>query len=376
MRKALISLAVLIVVAPLAAVGLFLAINLSNTRLNPGAVRVLAQAEREHDVQGNAYYALIGFRLQGTASPEAKGRVYVTRLATMDLDARAAYSEKAFKKISDLRPNSECQPDERGCLTYYRHHEAQIAAAATPYQPLIEHYTSITRHYHAFYQPYNDLGWPEGLGKIHRAYLFQLSRRRDAKNSKAVLHSLDEDVAFWRMVLARANTMLTKVYAALMLREDYGFASDLLDACRQCRHMKMLRPMLSKLSDREMDLAPALRTNFVELVTLLRQEEKNPLHEGSSLATFYHENTMINAAWEMTQDQITITRTDDKSIDAVARRLDSKYTSDHGWWWLRLYVHPTAKVFASIAWVNPEPYVKDLRETQGLRETVYRKLIQ
>jgi hypothetical protein len=353
----------------------FLVINSIDEVLDPGAAEVLNRVNAPRDIPGNAFYALVGYRLSGSEAVETRGRDYVQELAVLTPDDRLTRTEARFDHYLNLPKALTCNPILVNCLVYYQQNKAEIEKDIAPYRALINDYENVVNRYSNFYDISSTQWWTTGLFSTHKLYLTQLVMDWNSGNREAVLNRLDSNIRFWKMMLGNSDTLITKMIAVSILKLDYYFVGELINTCQECRGMKIFNTMLSALTDKEMDLTPSLEREFATTVGIIQKSNQdNKEITKSPIDYFYRENRTVNILYQMMQDQIAITRADKDSMGKIAREMESKYVYDSDFWWLDLYVHPVGKVLAGISWINPENYVTSLRETDAYRARLLRQV--
>lgn len=353
----------------------FLIINLSDSAIRPAAAQLLEKAHTTQDVPDNAYYALIGFRLPGTGSPESKGHALIKEIRSMPLGRRDDYVAKRLGSGLYLPPGADCTPGNQDCLSAYKEKRSKFDAVLNQHRGLLSQYREVMIKYHNFRQLGDAPSWADSLISINKLYLFEVGDNWNAGRRASALNGLSADTAFWRLILRNSSDLLTKMVATANLAMNYHLTEELIGSCHECKHMKQFLAILTPLDHKAMDFTPVFKGEFVTDVSLLKQGTRNGKRPLSSpIDYFFHEDKTINAFYALERDKIRIAKADNKSIDQVAAAIDKKYDSNSYRWWIGLYVRPVSKIMASILWISPLPYIKTLRRTDAFRRDVLRKL--
>jgi|GEM_PF-4323531 len=365
MQRVVNNLPSVVLVAVVLAFIVFAGIDAMAISLDPEAAELIEQVQAHRDPADNAYYALVGLQLPGRGDIDARGRSWAQGRvhASPHLTSAALPNPGAFPAVA------ACQPSQMDCLAYYRSHADRIRAAARTLHPLLAGYRHVIGHYREFYQIDGSVAWGLDLINVHSLYLFELVQQWHRGERGRALHGLATETAFWRMILARADTLFAKSLAAAVLGQDYGLAQEFVAACGACGHRRLLKTMLSPLSRRELDLVPALNREFVRTVRSFRKTWAR-----RNQATFpprryhYEENRAINALYDMLRDERRIARASPARIQALAERLDAKYAERSGLWWkLERYLHPISHALTAMSWRDPEQYVQTLCQLDAFR---------
>ena len=332
----------------------FMAINSTDSKLNPAAAALIEREQAHLDPPGNAYYPLVGLQLPGDGDPETKGREFVAKLSSMTLTKRIGYEQKTFEPLVKLSDVPDCLPRKSSCLVAYQANKGRIRAAIRKYRALLDAYSSTVRDYHVFYEAGEASGWYPVVFGAHKLYTLQTLDLWTAGHPQRALPKLSRDVRFWRMILSDTHRSITRTVAAAILAEDYGLASEFLRACMACRETTFAAKLLAPLTPEERDPTKAREGEFVRNVMLMKEaddETKNT--ESIWRRIFYRRNRIVNALYLELQDEIRLANAGPERRAHLAKELDEKYAIGSSLVsWLDLYVHPNSKMLAAITWAS------------------------
>jgi len=330
----------------------FVALNSTDTQLDPAAAALIKRFRDHPDPPGNAYYPLIGLQLPGQADPETKGRGFVEKLASMTITQQTAQVEKELGPLLKLPNVPDCNPRVQHCLAVYQANKACITAAIQRHRTLLHGYSYTIQNYHVFYDPGVVVVWDIGLSSAQELYAYQTIHLWAAGQGQRALRRLSQDVSFWRMILGDAPQMTARFMAVAILTDDYGLAGEILRRCAPCRDTKPASELLAPLTTQELDPIKAREGEFVQNVTLMKKAEAERGHKLSLWKSlFYHRNRITNALYSELQDEIRLAKAPPERRAPLTNQLNAKYAGGTTLVsWLGLYVHPESKMLAAVTW--------------------------
>jgi hypothetical protein len=264
-----------------AVVGLYLvvlAINISDEDLLPEAKKVLDARGFTVKEEDNAFFVIAGFDAPKGADPHAFGRKRVAFWEEQEkkrnprernFDEKPLYGgEPRDSGIPLTELNKICDWSKQPCL------EAMAGSREIVVRYLAENPEWVARYRGLLQLPRFEEHIPTAaqtpIPNYHQA--LNISRLRKAQCAVLVadgktaecLDILAEDIGLARRMLAGARTLIGKNVAAAALGRDYAVLSEVLTAqpAAARQSAERMRQLLAPLGPEEMDIAPALQSEF------------------------------------------------------------------------------------------------------------------
>ncbi len=287
---------------PLAAI---LAINAFDESLTPEAARYGEPRAPSVPDMENGYYALLALAAGDGEDGMAYAKAWVA-------EARAAAKENRPEKPLGAkraqRPDL-CDAAQTSCLAAISRKEAEVASQLAVYREDLERYEKLI----AFRRYEEVLDYPlrvdtrlppfADVVKAQRAYVARAALASASGAFEDAVAAIERDIAFHRVMLGGARTILGKMVACSGYWRDLAFIADLLErrggdvAPLHARLQDMLKP----LDPAALRISSAIETEF----SFSKQFLKEPLasqHDGRSHTPFerfvltflYKPNATIN----------------------------------------------------------------------------------
>ena len=297
--------ALVLVVLPL---GVVIAINAFDEKPNPwtaslGVFKPSAVPEAE-----NAYVALIAMAAGDGADGAAYAREWLAE------ERAAARERRAPAKIVVKRARRPeiCDPAQVSCLTVVRDAPADMDSRLHAYKEDLDRYEKLIalRAYREILDyPFRlESQFPSylHLAAAQRAYLARAAQKAHAGKIADALSDVERDIAFQRVMLDGAGTLVGKMVAVAHYMRDLAFVTDLLQT-----HAAGLRAFVPRLREMLKPIAPAA-LQMDEIIDseygFMAQALKNPAAGGltaegrwlDKIATrfFYQPNATLNKLHE------------------------------------------------------------------------------
>ena len=255
----------------------------------------------------NGYLALLAMGAADGADGPAYARAWLA-------EARAAAKENRAEKTVEVkrakRPDL-CDAAQVSCLAAVQDKADGINAQLEAYKEDLERYERLI----AFRAYEEVLDYPFRLdsrfpsyvqvGSAQRAWLVRAALAVQAGKIEDALSAVERDIAFQRVMLGGARTLIGKMVAAANYTRDLAFVADLLQTSTAD-----LKPFAPRLTEMLKPIAPAALRMDAALDTefgMSKQALKNPAAAGSvgqgsvyemiGTRLFYKPNATINKAY-------------------------------------------------------------------------------
>jgi len=297
-----IVLAVL-VVAPLAVV---IAINAFDESLTPQAASYGEPRSPTVPGDGNGYYALLALSAPDGADGLAYARAWV------DEARAAAGANRAEKRPAEKRAKRPptCDASQASCLAEIKARPDDVKAQLDAYQEDLARYESLLG-----YQRFEEVldfplrvntGFPP-YGPVtgaQRAYVLRAALAAERGDAEAAIAAIERDIAFQRVMMTGARTLLGKVVASADYWRDLAFLSDLMQSrTADVRpHLPRIREMLKASEFPAAGMTAVVESEFAFRKPLLRnpiapyQEDGTPPSavEKVAMRLLYKSNATLN----------------------------------------------------------------------------------
>jgi hypothetical protein len=295
----------LLVVLPLVVV---IAINAVDETLDPQAAVVGAPRPPAVPDADNGYHALLAMG----ANDGADGAAYAVAWLA---EARTAAKENRAEKHAETKRAKRavlCDALQASCLSEVRAKGGDIKVQLEAYAEDLQRYEKLI----AFKRYEEVLDYPMRVVSTlpsyvpvigaQKAYLLRAVLAIEEGNLDAALDVLERDLAFQRVMLEGARTLIGKMTAAAAYTRDLALVADLLrqrggDLAPQ---VPRLRAMLQPMSAAALRILPALETEFAMSRDVLPDPVANTgdgrqasLGERLVARAFYKPNATINRAY-------------------------------------------------------------------------------
>ncbi len=254
-----------LIVLPLAAI---LLINAFDEKLDPKLETYgMPRAPKVADAE-NGYYALIGLSAPDGADTVAYAKAWVA-------EARAAAKENRLENRGndgDKRAKRPALCDVRAvsCFAIVRADPDGIKALIEAYREDLERYERLIAHTHyeeVLDYPLRVVTSFPGFGAAsaaQRAYLLRAMLAAEAGRVEEAVAAIERDIAFQRVMLAGARTLIGKMVAASNYTRDLELVSDLIQThgAGLTPALSRLRAMLGRIDPAALQLAEAAEIEF------------------------------------------------------------------------------------------------------------------
>ncbi len=221
-----------VLVAITALLLLIFGINLIDQRIDPAAVAALDFPRRASVADGdNAYYALYGFRAAPDADPHAAGIAFVASANSRKHHVSGTEAARAPEELKFVGSTEKlCKQRKEDCLRQYRTKRRDIRQLAESNSVLLDRYRALYR-YPVFQETLDKrlLGTalPSFPGDEHRLVLALIGLAALDGQVESALRALAADTVFWRRVLERADTLITKMIATSFLDQNFALLAEI-----------------------------------------------------------------------------------------------------------------------------------------------------
>jgi hypothetical protein len=246
---------------------LIFGINLIDQRIDPAAVSALDfSAQAPIADAENAYYALYGFRAAASADPHAAGIAFVTS-ANSRKERAVPEAVRAPEELKFIGSTEElCKQRRENCLRQYRAKQGDIRKLARRNSVLLDRYRALYR-YPAFQETLDkrflDTSFPPFPGDEHRVELALIGLAALDGETESALRALAADTLFWRRVLERTNTLITKMIATSFLDQNFALLSEIVQRYQhQPGVLSSAKIMVAPLTAAERSCAEAFRAEY------------------------------------------------------------------------------------------------------------------
>jgi len=360
----------LLVVLPLAVV---IIINAFDDKLDPkaaayGAVRPASMADDE-----NGYYAVIALSAPDGADGLAYARAWVA-------EGRAAANEKRAENrppVKRAKRPDLCDPSQVSCIGAARDKAQEMAAQLESYREDLERYEKLLgykRYEEAWdYVVRLDAQLPSYTGVIaaQRAHLLRAVLALNAGNVEDALGMVERDMAFQRVMLAGARTLIGKMVANALLMRDLALVMDMLQ-----QQAPALKPHAARLAA----MTPALDRNALRMDTAfeaefgwVKQAYASPdaarsaglggLFETMGISLFYKKNATLNKAYEVYSGMATASQKSAAGFTEEWRKLPTM-SGARPWW---DYIdNPVGKILLDVGMPSFDGYVLRMHDLDAL----------
>ncbi len=257
-----------VLVALTALLLLIFGINLIDQRIDPAAVAALDFSRQASVADGdNAYYALYGFRAAPDADPHAAGSVFVASANSRTNRVSGTEAARAPEELKFIGSTEKlCKQRKEECLRQYRTKRRDIRQLAESNSVLLDRYRALYR-YPAFQETLDKrlLGTslPPYPGDEHRLVLALIGLAALDGEVESALRALAADTAFWRRVLGRADTLITKMIATSFLDQNFTLLGEIAQRYRhEPGSLSAAKTMIAPLTATERSCAEAFRAEY------------------------------------------------------------------------------------------------------------------
>jgi hypothetical protein len=230
------------------------AINAFDESLTPQAARYGEPRPPAVPDAENGYYALLALAAGDGEDGEAYAKAWVEEARAAARENRMeARPEAKRAKRSDL-----CDAAQTSCLTVAAGKAAEVAAQLDAYREDLARYERLI----AFRRYEEVLDYPlrvvtqfppyAEVVKAQRAYVLRAALAAAAGDLEGAVAAIERDIAFQRVMLAGARTLLGKMVACAAYWRDLAFVADLLQ-----RRPAVLAPLRARLQDALKAIDPA-----------------------------------------------------------------------------------------------------------------------
>jgi hypothetical protein len=230
---------VVAIVAVAFTAGAILYLWLRDEELTPAARAVLSAQAPNIPEEQNAYFFLLGLDAPPGSDPFAAGRAKLDEHRTRLAAPRGGRKEQPVQNSAFSAPKEFsrdfCDGTKNDCLRVYQRAEREILKAVADNPVLVQRCESLYA-YPSFADPstpvLDDLLLPAYSVAASCVRLSHALAAIDIKNGRTAqaLSRLARDNAFWRMLLAQANTLITKMVAVAMVRLHNRLFADVLSS--------------------------------------------------------------------------------------------------------------------------------------------------
>lgn len=254
-----------------------IAINAFDESLTPQAARYGEPRPPAVPDAENGYYALLAI----AAGDGEDGAAYAMAWVA---EARSAAQENRM----ELRPEVKrakrpdlCDATQTSCLAVAVGKAAEVASQLDAYQEDLSRYEKLItfRHYEEVldyplrvvtqFPPYGE------IVKAQRAYVLRAALAAAAGDLEGAVAAIERDIAFQRVMLRGARTVLGKVLACTNYWRDLAFVADLLQSrpAELAPLRARLQDMMKPIDPAALQVSSAIETEFAFSKQLL----KNPV---------------------------------------------------------------------------------------------------
>lgn len=249
-------------------------------------VQAALTAESPEPEGENGYYALVGMHAPAEVKDtHAYGRdliLQVRQALAADPDMSEPY--KLPKQALDFRGDKAllCAPRKSACLPNVARTSAALDRALADNKLLLERYRALYR-YTRFVEtlpPHRSAPLPNYPYKAHELFLAAIARDAARGRIVSALQALAADTNYWRMVLADARTLLTKMVAVARLDGDYRLLAEIIATKPLLpAEAELVHASLAPLSTAERSMIEPMRWEF-RISGDYAQLIKNSIREG------------------------------------------------------------------------------------------------
>jgi len=234
----------------------------------------------------NSYFVFFGLGMAPTDDPHqygvnlvaennawmripGEGSVYMIAASRVADFEKFKANNKAAQSLSWRGVTRVCPEPRTNCLSIFAQKRAEIQALLADNAVRLSRYRSLY-HYRYFNETLIDrpnLGlsteFPSYGGAEHEAILAEIGLKAVDGSTEEALSYLATDTAYWRRVLAGANTLVPKALATTFVDRNYALLSEILAKHQSDQHLIVLvEPMLRPLSMEERDWGQSLTRIF------------------------------------------------------------------------------------------------------------------
>lgn len=250
------------------------------------AVQAVLNAEPPEPEGENGYYALVGMHAPAEVKDtHAYGRDLIMQFRqALAADPEMSEPYKLPKQALDFRGENAllCAPRKSACLPNAARTSAALDRALADNKLLLERYRALYRdtHFVETLPPHRAAPIPDYPYKAHELLLAAIAR--DAANGRTLpaLQALAADTNYWRMVLANARTLITKMVAVARIDGNYRLLAEIIAAKPLLpADIERVQMLLVPLSPAERNMIEPMRWEF-RISGDYAQLIKNSIREG------------------------------------------------------------------------------------------------
>ena len=250
------------------------------------AVQAVLNAEPPEPEGENGYYALVGMHASAeTDDTHAYGRDLIMQFRqALAADPEMSEPYKFPKQALDFRGDNAllCAPRKSACLPNVTGTSAALDRALADNKLLLERYRALYRatHFVETLPPHHAAPFPDYPYKAHELLLAAIAR--DAANGRTLpaLQALAADTNYWRMVLANARTLITKMVAVARIDGNYRLLAEIIATKPLLpADVERVQMLLVPLSPAERNMIEPMRWEF-RISGDYAQLIKNSIREG------------------------------------------------------------------------------------------------
>ena len=310
MKKVLKWIALLVLVLVVLPVVVVLAINTVDETLDPKPAAAGEPRAPTVPDADNGYFALLAMGAADGADGTAYAKAWLA-------EARAAAKENRSEKRPEVkrakRPDI-CDAFQKPCLAAVQDAAADLPGKLDAYKEDLDRYEKLLAS-HAYEEV---LDYPMRMdGRLpnyapvmaaQRAYLTRTALLLQAGKIDEALSALERDIAFQRMMLGGARTVISKMVATANTMRDLAFIADLLQtrAAELKPHASRIAQMVKPIAPEALRLDAAMDAEFglakwaMQNPTAGGMEDEVPQwYEGIALKLFHKTNASINQYYSL-----------------------------------------------------------------------------
>jgi hypothetical protein len=354
------------------------AINAFDEKLDPraaawGEPRKTAVPEAE-----NAYYALVAMGAPDGGDGPAYARAWLAEARTAAKEKRNE-TQPVVKRAS--RPDV-CKPALASCLNAAREKGAELATALDAYKEDLARYRTLIAagrfeevldypmRINATLPAYNE------TARAQRAWLTQAALAAEAGNLEDAIATVERDMAFYRVMLGGARTLIGKMSAARGYWTDLAFMADLMQQKSAALEpmMPRVRAMLNTIDPAALRMDSAMEGEFGVMKHLFRSPEGAPdftrevgLLGSVGIKVLYKPNATINRAYRSFVAMTDALNQPPAGIAPAWRKAVEPMTELRAWDYID---NPIAKILLSIALPDLHQYALRLHDLDAFNRLV------
>jgi hypothetical protein len=352
--KVLTRVLVALVALPL---GAWIAVNAFDEELMPEAAQYGEPRPPGVPEADNGYYALLAL----AAGDGEDGMAYAQAWLA---EARVAAAENRLERRTvpkrTQRPDL-CDPAYESCLGAVHGNASEVAAQLEICREDIQRYERLIafRRYEEVldYPLRAETGFPPygDVRRAQQAYLARAVLAAEAGNVQDAVAAVERDIAFQRVMLGGARTMLGKVVAATAYWRDLAMIADLLQRrpAEVAPLHARLRAMLQPIDPAALRVSPAIEAEFSFAKHFLEDpgarapaEQPRKALETIAVALFYKRNASINMEYRRLT---ALAAAADLPSDRGSAELRTLSQQAHAIGWRDYLYNPVGKVLTRVA---------------------------